>query len=212
MILSPFTMLGRFVAPEYFPAGVNALDASVDAFVDKIERLRQERLESLQGNGANSSIDLEALAGNVHSDPQPLPSELVNTNAPYFDPSLQTEGFLWCTDLTAVDPMMVLPTLTAMAMIGNILAHPKPIAGPLSLRNLLRRYSSSQKFFMGIACLFAYGLQSVPAAVILYFIASFTTGIVQKKWLDFTMPVRSAIKPCARRMRVRSKKQFPIRH
>ena len=210
-ILTPFTILGRFIAPEYFPAGVNPVDAIADAYVNKVEQVRQARLQSLQENGASNGIDLDAVSGNVLSAPHPLPSQLVNTDAPHFDPSLQTEGLSWCTDLTAVDPMMVLPSLAAVAMAGNILANPHPISGPLSLKNVLRRYSSMQYVGMGIACAFGYAFQSAPAAVILYFFSSIVTGIVQRKLLDFTMPLRSPIMPCKRRTRVRNKKQFNVR-
>lgn len=214
-ILTPFTMLGRFLAPEHFPPGANPVDVIADAWVKKVEQ--QMHLKSLQENGANNGMDLEALSGNVPPTAEPLPSQLVNTSAPYFDPSLQTEGLSWCIDLTATDS--TLPMLTGAAMLGSILLNPQPVSDPSSLpswtplpmKNAIRSYSTLQYIGMAMSCVWSSVLQNVPAAVVLYFFSSYVTGFVQKKWLDYSMPLRSAIQPCVRRTRVRSKKQFSFR-
>jgi inner membrane protein COX18 len=219
-LLTPFTWLGRLFAPNYFPPGVSAVDAMANAYADKVEQLRQARLQDVQEDGADKGIDLDALSGNVLQNPQPLPSQLVNADMSHFDPSLQTEGLAWCVDLTVADPYSVLPILTCAMMAGNVLLNPRPIPAPTSLPNglawlpvrfFMQRYSFGQKFVLAIVCALGAGLREVPAAVNLYLLVSIVTGFVQRRLVNFNMPLRPAIKPCLRRTRVRSKKQFNIR-
>jgi inner membrane protein COX18 len=217
-ILSPFTALARFLAPDYFPPVVSRVDVAAEAYANKMEQVRQARLQPLEENGVDKGIDLEALSGNVLPTPQPL-SQLANTYLPQFDPSLQTEGLSWCVDLTAADPYAALPILTCAVMVGRILVNPQPIrpsslpSGTLlrPLRFLTQRYSFGQKCTAALALILAYFLQNMPAAVVLYIFSSIVTGLVQKKWVDFAMPMRSAIQPCKRRTRVRTRKDFGVR-
>jgi inner membrane protein COX18 len=222
-LLTPVTMLGRHLAPEYFPPGVEGVDAFAEAYANRVEQVRQVRLQSGQEDGGNNGldpVDLEALSGNILQSPNPLHSQVADTAAPHFDPSLQTEGLFWCADLTAIDPYAVLPMLTSAAMICNVLLNPQKIPSPTSLpdgkiwqplRFLVQRYSFGQKFIAGLACLVGYGLQNLPAAVVLYIFSSVVTGFAQRRWLDTTMPLRPPMKPCVRRTRVRSKKMFSVR-
>jgi inner membrane protein COX18 len=222
-LLTPVTMLGRFLAPDYFPPGVEGVDAFAEAYANKLEQVHQARLQSIEENGGNNGldlVDLEALSGNILQSPDPLPSQLVNTAGPHFDPSLQTEGLFWCADLTAIDPYAVLPMLSSAAMIVNVLLNPQSIPSPTSLpdgkiwqplRFVVQRYSFGQKFLVGLACVIGYGLQNMPAAVVLYIFSSIVTGFAQRRWLDTAMPLRPPMKPCVRRTRVRSKKMFSVR-
>jgi len=218
-LLSPFTWLGRLFAPDYFPAGpasVKSVNDLAIAYADKLEQLRQARLKVSQENG----VDLDALSGNVLQNPTTLPVQFTNADVAHFDPSLQTEGLSWCVDLTAADPYAVLPILTCVMMASNILLKPRSMPGPTSLpdnpilrplRFFMQRYSRGQKFLMVVVGAVGYSLSLVPAAVNLYFLSSVVTGFVQRKWLDFNKPLRSPIKPCLRKTRVRSKKQFSVR-
>jgi inner membrane protein COX18 len=222
-LLTPVTMLGRYLAPEYFPPGVGGVDAFTEAYLNKVEQVRQARLKSIEEDGGNNGldlIDLDALSENILQSPTPLPSQVVGTAGPHFDPSLQTEGLFWCADLTAIDPYAALPILTSAAMICNVLLNPQKIPSPTSLpdgkiwqplRFLAQRYSFGQKFIAGLACLVGYGLQNMPAAVVLYIFSSVLTGFAQRRWLDIAMPLRPPMKPCVRRTRVRSKKMFSVR-
>jgi inner membrane protein COX18 len=219
-LLSPFTWLGREFAPDYFPPGVSAVDVVANAYADKVEQLRQARLQGLPEDDADKGIDLDALSGNVLQNPQPLPPQLINTDMSHFDPSLQTEGLSWCVDLTAADPYSALPILTCAMMAGNVLLNPRPIPASTSLPNgpawrpvrfFMQRYSFGQKFMLAIVCALGYSLREVPAAVILYFLSSIVTGFVQRRLVNLNMPLRSPIRPCLRRTRVKSKKQFNIR-
>jgi len=212
-LLTPVTMVGRFFAPDHFPPSVNSVDVIADAFVNKVEQARRQSL------GGNEVVDLEALSRNILPGTQLLPSQIVNTDTPHFDPSLQTEGLSWCADLTAIDPYAVLPTLTCAVMIGNILLNPRPTPGPTSLPSekmwrplafMAQRYNFGQKLQVGLACAFGYVLQNSPAAVVLYIFSSVVTGFVQRKWVNIMMPLRSPIQPCTRMTRTRAKKQFSV--
>lgn len=219
-LLTPLTMLGRSLAPDHFPADNKGVEALAEAYANRVEQVRQARLQYMEDVGMDRGIDLEALSGNVLQGTQPLPPQLVNSAAPHFDPSLQIEGLSWCADLTAADPYAVLPILTSAAMIGNVLLNPKTPPSPTSLpdgkiwaplRFVAQRYSFGQKFVMAIGVVIGYGLQNMPAAVVLYILSSVMTGFAQRKWLDFNMPLRPPMKPCVRRTRVRAKKQFSVR-
>lgn len=224
-LMAPFNWIGRHVAPEHFAPAVDAAEARAQDLAARLEHVRELRLQQAQEQtfGAESANDA-AFAQPLTSDnlfaasqsTLPPPSVL---NVSHFDPTLQTEGLFWCTDLTAVDPTSILPLLIGGAMLATIIFNPSLIPRwvpraqnmPAPIKFIMTRYSKSQAVYAAITVLIAYALQTVPAAVSLYIFSTFMTGFVTKRWLDLTMPLRKPIQPCARRTRQRSKKIYGAR-
>lgn len=221
-LAAPFNAVGRTIAPDLFPPTVDPVEKMAHEMADKIERVRESRLQQAQGQGVSDEVSSNALCESMSS--QPPPPSIINSDTAWFDPTLQTEGIAWFTDLTLADPSGALPVMTALVMIGGILV--KPLAQPRRyqkrfmpmvssmpafLRYPLLRYSTMQHFGMLFSALFAYVLQHVPAGLVLYFFTSMSLNLVQKKWLELKMPLHLGIAPCVRSTRVRSKKQWSAR-
>ena len=221
-VLSPFQWLVGKVSPSSSPPTIGA-EERAQALAERMESLREMRLQQAQEQALGA--DGQALTGqSTMSENLFHPSELpappsINVDSIYFDPTLTKEGFSWCTDLVACDPYHVLPIATAAVMLGNILLNPLPIARrlpfaqnmPAPIKFFLTRYATMQKFSMGLACVFGYVLQQMPAAIVLYIFSATITGFVQRRWLNLSIPLRKPIMPCVRGTRVRSKKEWNAR-
>jgi inner membrane protein COX18 len=225
LLVSPFNWAGRQIAPNLFPAPANVPDAAeihAQQLAERIERVHTARLQQAQEQdiGAGStettlSEQSRALDELFQSHQLPAPPAL-NTDTPTFDATLQTEGFSWCTDLTAVDPYQILPGLVCVAMLSNVLLNPLSTPRPnYQARNmpspikfLMTRYSRMQYVAVAFAGVLGMAMQHMPAAVALYILSSVLTGFAQRRWLDQTMPLHKPIMPCARRTRVRSKRKW----
>lgn len=215
-ILTPFNWVARQVAPEHFP---NPLDKADELLAARLEQVREARLQQAQDPGVDSGSGTQTVSDNLFQSHEPPAPPLIHTDAPYFDPTMQTEGLSWCTDLTIADPTGFLPCLFAGVMIGTILLNPlttpriiRPRSWtPWPVLYLARNYSIMQMFGTAIAVAFGMVLQHVPAATVLYLTASSVTAFVQRKVLDFNMPLRSPVVPCVRGTRIRSKKEWSTR-
>lgn len=223
ILMTPFNWIGRKIMPEHFPPVVDPVEQMAMEMADKLERMRELRLQQAQEQGlvgeASSNVTMEDLSH------QPPPPPTVSPEpSSWFDPTLQTEGLAWFTDLTVADPLGYLPTATGLIMMASILLNPlkKPVKVRPSMRPFfnrlpaviafpMTRYSILQLFGMTISCLFGIVLHHMPAGVVLYFLTSVSTNLVQKRWLDWKMPLRPGILPCGRSTRVRSKKRWSAR-
>ncbi|KAM0715540.1 hypothetical protein Q7P37_009038 [Cladosporium fusiforme] len=222
ILTTPINWLGRQIAPEYFPAAIDPVDKVAQEMVDKLEQIRARRLQEAQEQGVNSELNSDVSLESISYEPAAPPA--VSPELSWFDPTLQTEGIAWFTNLSQADPLGYLPWMTASVMIATIALNPlsKPRQIPASWHRVtksipsfvkfsLLRYSPLQHLGMSIACLFGFALQNMPAGVVLYLFTSMLVNTLQRKWLDFKMPLHPGIKPCVRPTRVRSKKQWSAR-
>jgi inner membrane protein COX18 len=223
-LLTPFEWIARTFAPGYSSTLIDAAEVRAQELAKRLEHLRETRIQQAQEQGLSpEAADAAASGQSLVSDnlfqysPQAPP--LIDTNSPYMDVTLQTEGFSWCTDLTAIDPYGILPNLTCAIMLGRILIMPLPTPRPsyaaqklpAPLKFLATRYSVMQYFSAAFAVLLGYVLQSMPAAISLYMFSTVVASFLQQKWLSLAMPMRKQILPCSRAPRVMSKKQWSAR-
>jgi inner membrane protein COX18 len=223
-LLAPFEWLARTFAPEYSRSLNEAAGFRNRELAERLECLRETRLQQAQEQGLSpDAADAAASGQSLISDnlfqytPQALPP--IGTSSPYMDVTLQTEGFSWCTDLTAIDPYGILPNLTCAIMLGRILinplSRPRPILAaqnlPAPLKFLITRYSGMQYLSAALSGLLGYFLQSMPAAISLYIFSTVVTSFLQTRYLNLAMPMRKQILPCSRAPRVMSKKQWSAR-
>lgn len=224
-LMAPFNWIGRHVAPEHFAPPVDASEVRAQELAARLEHVRNLRVQQAQeqtfgAESANDAAFTQSLTSdNLFAASQSTlpPGPILNMS--HFDPTLQTEGLFWCTDLTAVDPTSILPFLTGGAMLASIILNPSltprwvPRAQnmPAPIKFIMTRYSTSQGVYAAITVAIAYMLQTVPAAVSLYIFSTFMTGFVTRRLLDVTMPLRKPITACARRTRRRTKKIWGAR-
>jgi inner membrane protein COX18 len=221
-VLSPFEWLVSIVKGNPSSPSFDR-EARAQELAERMEQARQMRLQQAQEQtlGADGQVlsEQSTMSENLfHPSDLPAPPR-INVDSLYFDPTLQTEGFFWCTDLVAIDPYHILPFATTAVMLSNILLNPSPVPRPFPgaqklpepVRFFLTRYGPWQKFSMGLACAFGYIMQEMPAAIVLYVFSSVVTGFVQRRWLELRMPLRKPIMPCRRGTRVRSKKEWSAR-
>lgn len=71
-----------------------------------------------------STSDPAVLAALAKLDGTPAAPHIAATYAEHMDPSMQAEGFLWVTDLTAVDPYHFFPALAALLLAAQIAIRP----------------------------------------------------------------------------------------
>jgi inner membrane protein COX18 len=221
-ILTPFEWLVAKANPNS-SSPVFDREARAQALAERMEQVREMRLQQAKeqtlGADGQALSEQSTMSENLFNASELPAPPRINVDSMYFDPSLQTEGLSWCTDLVACDPYQVLPLATAAVMISNILLNPSPIPRPYAgaqklpppIRFLVTRYSPWQGFFMAVACGFGYILQEMPAAIVLYIFSATVTGFVQRRWLELNMPLRKPIMPCRRGTRVRSKKEWSAR-
>lgn len=212
LLLGPFKWVGQKVAPSLF-SPVDAAQVAGEKYAARIEEIRQARLEggSLSQGSENALApgDMQVLMQQEASSAAP---PHVDTSAPHFDPTMQTEGFLFSPDLTLPDPTGTLPVALLSVMMARILLRPndRPIkSGPpitFPWRWLTSKYSKLQMFGVSLSGLFIVVTAHMPAGIVLYFACSAAAGMVQRRWLDARMPLRPAIQACKRPTRVKAKK------
>lgn len=131
----------------------------------------------------------------------------VDESSPYFDPSMQTEGFGFFANLTLPDPSSVLPlALMATMMVSTALRPSVTTSKAPESRDV--RLTLGQRFGILVACLFGFVATNMPAAILLYFIPSILTGWVQQRYLDWKRPIQPPIRPCKRLLRVKVTKGY----
>ena len=130
-------------------------------------------------------------------DVQLEPLAAPDTMASYLDPTLQTEGLNWCSDLTVADPTGLLPLTLLATMCSTVLY--QSVAGASKLTNL----TFMQRVGLCFAFLFFLVSQQMPAGILLYFIPSLAAGWLQSRYVSWKHPISPAIQPCARPVRMK---------
>ena len=156
----------------------------------------------------------------------------------HFDPSMQTEGLSWCTDLTLPDPTFTLPCVFTLIMAASIILRPRfgqqpppltfqdpppptssnpqnhppltPQPEPITdqIRNIFTNLNYLQRIGLSITLIFWFAALKMPAAVLLYIAPSIVVGWVQKRYLAVKMPVRPGIQPCRLPLRMKQRKEW----
>lgn len=128
--------------------------------------------------------------------PAPSTAEAGNlADSVWFDPTLTTEGFSWCSDLTAADPTLTLPILFSATFFYSIYFAPRIDGGD-------GKPTNGQRIGMTLAMLSIFPALHMPAGLLLYFIANIATNNVLSRWLALTRPIYPAPKACSRPVRM----------
>lgn len=109
------------------------------------------------------------------------------------EPSLATEGILWFTNLTAPDPMLLLPFMLSASIFLNTFSGQRRgipgIAMTVARTRLLRA--------LGVLALAAGPLTlQAPSGILLYWVSSSMMGYVQGYFIDIYMPIKPPVMPC----------------
>jgi mitochondrial inner membrane protein COX18 len=117
------------------------------------------------------------------------------------DPSMAIEGCLWFSDLTAPDPLHVLPVLLSVSLVANLI--PATAEGRRQLLGLRMDETMPksrirlQRMLLPIAALIGPWTMGLPSALHLYWLSSSLTTLIMTRTLKVLMPVdRREIKPC----------------
>jgi inner membrane protein COX18 len=167
-------------------------------------------LDGVGGQGGILDSSTELL-GSVSTPTTPL--DTVSTIIP-LEPSMTTEGMLWFTDLTASDPLLILPFVLSAIMLINISHN---TATPGTLANLTARLSGKTPAATNISVVqispfrrrltnslkvFALAVGpltlQVPTGMLVYWISSSSLAYLQGHILDVFLPLKpppSACKP-----------------
>ncbi|KAI4728539.1 hypothetical protein E4T49_03678 [Aureobasidium sp. EXF-10728] len=131
-------------------------------------------------------------------------------NSVWFDPTLLTEGFSWCPDLTASDPTLVLPFIFSSTFFASIYFAPR-IQGTVtgSKSDERAKPTNGQRIMMTIATLSIIPALHMPAGLLLYFISNMLTNNLQSRWLSYTKPIHPAPTACKRPVRMQRYKEIP---
>ncbi|RAO64164.1 uncharacterized protein BHQ10_000176 [Talaromyces amestolkiae] len=132
---------------------------------------------------------------------------------PGVEPSLATEGALWFPDLLAGDPTGALPAMLGLTILTNVsLGFPTSTAAEASDKRDLQMYFSTaligmKKFLMILAPYIAFSawMSGMPAGMMLYWIVSTNTAMLQNKFYDRFLFVNKPLEALPR-MHVRALK------
>ncbi|KAI5275826.1 hypothetical protein E4T47_01298 [Aureobasidium subglaciale] len=131
-----------------------------------------------------------------------------HANSAWFDPSMVTEGFSWCPDLTMADPTFTLPVIFSGTFFASIYFSPR-IAGAASANDGERaKPTNIQRIGMTLAMLSIIPASQMPAGLLLYFITNMATNNVQARWLAYTKPIYPAPTACSRPVRMQRSKEI----
>lgn len=193
VVVAPFQWVASKISPGHFHPVQNA---SMDEIVRRLEAARAAAMETGQWS-SDTSLDLNELSKTVQDTP------VQKVESIYVDPSLQTEGFSWCPDLTVADPTGYIPFALFSVMAANILLRPQR-----KDRSFLMRYSPFQNLGLAASGLFFWMALQLPAGVTLYLASTMVVGAIQRRWLDVADPIRAPIVPCKRPTRIKVKKEW----
>ncbi|THV79856.1 hypothetical protein D6C98_03554 [Aureobasidium pullulans] len=132
-----------------------------------------------------------------------------HANTPWFDPTLMTEGFFWCPDLTTSDPTFILPIMFSSTFIASIYFAPR-IAGAATStgRENTSKPTNAQRIGLTIATLSFIPALQMPAGLLLYFITNIVVNNVQSRWLAYTKPIHPAPTACKRPVRTQRSREM----
>lgn len=111
---------------------------------------------------------------------------------PGVEPSLATEGAFWFPNLLAGDPTGILPVILGLTIFTNVrLGFPKMTAAELSDQNKMQMWVSTFLWgakkglmFMGAWIALTAYTTGMPAGMMLYWIVSSNTAMLQNMFLD----------------------------
>jgi inner membrane protein COX18 len=112
------------------------------------------------------------------------------------DPSMATEGMLWFTDLTAPDPMLILPFMLSATIFLNLIpkhyfsGRPAPTTKPGPIGRGLSMFMKVFALAIGPMTL------QIPSAMLLYWISSSGLAFAQGVLLDIFSPIGNPVTPC----------------
>ncbi|KFY39567.1 hypothetical protein V495_05877 [Pseudogymnoascus sp. VKM F-4514 (FW-929)] len=119
------------------------------------------------------------------------------TLIPASEPSMATEGPLWFVDLTAADPLLILPfALSATMMLHLVPSHyfsrtAAPVGTPSAFQRRLRNALKLLALAAGPLTL------ALPAGILYYWISTMLVSFAQGQLLDKFMPLKNPVMPCA---------------
>lgn len=207
--------------PNFFAGkaqGYDPLQYQAELMAQHVERVREERLQlaPAQGSEASGNENLSEFA--LNADAIESSHQLMNGQSIHFDPSMQTEGFAWATDLTVADPTYILPAAyfltmlaTVLATQGNALVRLRHASGLPLQQRLTQLVLSADGVKLIFAGVFSWVMSGWPAAIVLYLTSSSLINQLQRRWMDITMPLGPAITRCMRQTRVRARKEWSTR-
>ncbi|KAK5171077.1 uncharacterized protein LTR77_004221 [Saxophila tyrrhenica] len=234
MLLTPLENLRNMLMRELAPAEPAAGERPV-RYLEQQAREMWAYLESKRTPVQDGEI-IDLSSSPASADAGLQAGADIDTTSPYFDAAMQTEGFSFCTDLTAADPSGVLPVLTGVVMLIQVffrpdvnarpVVPPKPTSAEPDLitsesRSVLRQLSEKpmryakqtpwlRQFGFYAALLFCYVSFHLPAAVLLYVIPNVAVGWLQGRYLDIKRPLRPAIQKCKRPLRYRARTEINL--
>lgn len=111
---------------------------------------------------------------------------------PGAEPSLATEGALWFPNLLAGDPTGLLPVMLGLTIFANVrLGFPTSTAAEVSDQRTSKMFLNSALIvtkqmltFMAPYIAFSAWVSGMPAGIMLYWIVSTNTAMLQNKLLD----------------------------
>ncbi|CAD0097607.1 unnamed protein product [Aureobasidium mustum] len=135
-----------------------------------------------------------------------------HVNSAWFDPTLLTEGFSWCPDLTASDPTLILPVIFSSTFFASIYFAPR-IQGTVTTtgdkaQSERAKPTNGQRIMMTVATLSIIPALQMPAGLLLYFISNMVTNNLQSRWLTYTKPIYPAPTACRRPVRMQRIKEI----
>jgi inner membrane protein COX18 len=149
------------------------------------------------GYGADAAMGVDV--GAVATVPAPAPAEAV---AGYVaDPSMAVEGCLWFTDLTAADPLHVLPVVLSVILVANVapktMAQMRVFLGMDPSTGNLRTHTATpvpwnlraHRAIAAVALVVGPMTMDLPAALHLYWISSALLTTTQTSLVAWLMPL-----------------------
>ncbi|KAH0337696.1 hypothetical protein KCU81_g7973, partial [Aureobasidium melanogenum] len=135
-----------------------------------------------------------------------------HVNSVWFDPTLLTGGFSWCSDLTAADPTLILPVIFSSTFFASIYFAPR-VQGTVTTtgsksESERAKPTNMQRIMMTVAMFSIIPALQMPAGLLLYFISNMVTNNLQSRWLTYTKPIYPAPTACKRPVRMQRTKEI----
>ncbi|KAK3714193.1 hypothetical protein LTR37_007995 [Vermiconidia calcicola] len=93
----------------------------------------------------------------------------------------------------------------ALAALSTPIRQSSLVDRVMAWRNSL---TTSQRLGLLFTILLSFAAINMPAGILLYFIPSIATGWLQQRYLDMKYPIKPAIQPCYRPIRVKASKEW----
>lgn len=192
-----------------FPTGNQEIKFPTDTkdFWSSAEKAQGAAAETAQNTASQIAQESSTSAVTVASDAAQETSTAIadHANSIWFDPTLMTEGFSWCPDLTASDPTMILPIIFSSSFFASIYFAPRlQGAATTSYDDMAERpkATNGQRIGMTVAMLSIIPALQMPAGLLLYFISNMVTNNFLSRWLAYTKPIHPAPTACKRPVRM----------